>query len=728
MLKTSYKIVLIMSLLLITLPICMAEEAVSEKMADWTHAKSIDEQSITWVGYYNTTMNWGDKIDINDWALGNFTMELTDLMKDATGSKIIGALMTITGENKKSQVAIGSGESQTVNFNTPFDNEMKISATINGERTWSREIMQPNVSVQVFLRGKPDINLSSNIYTENPESGTDINTTDNVNSNTLFYIQIYINNIGNDTLRNAQLDVDLTNFTIPQEQLSVQRGGMDFKYIGHSLIYNLNDLKFDDSKNITLEIVSPMTPVNKTFNIPLILTGNDNKNVAYTFRSSEQFVVTPFIEIKKEIGPYFNYSGTDVLYVGESFFTDLNIKNHGNRDLAINLTDSIPDSFEYQTNENKSLNWSITIPAVSSRTITYYIKPVRYKETEIIPKATAVFEFDGKKYDVVSNDIEVKVIGADVLLTKHVTINQQNYGILNATITINARNLGDQRVVIKMNDTLPDNSSLINGTISEDNIFLDNGESYSYAYEISTPLRERIILPPAKGYFVDFRSYIEKDSSKKEDFWNKIESNQPVIETRQTAPVITPANVSQKPENITQPFVKKEDRRTKLEILRDFILELISPFTGKTKIEESKPVSRQAIQPTVKRIEETQSSFTWTLGWESQVNANASGGTWKASDTPGSRVSVSFIGTCVTLLYAANPGGGIANIELDGKGYPDIDMYSLIPESGIKRTIASGIENARHTLTITVSNARNPSSSNSLVVVDAVEITEPGIT
>lgn len=127
------------------------------------------------------------------------------------------------------------------------------------------------------------------------------------------------------------------------------------------------------------------------------------------------------------------------------------------------------------------------------------------------------------------------------------------------------------------------------------------------------------------------------------------------------------------------------------------------------------------VQP-IKRIEETDSSFTWTPGWESQKNANASGGTWKVSRIPGSKVTVSFAGTGVVLYYTKSPEGGIATIELDGESYTFIDMYSPIPESRIKRTIASGLKNTRHTLVVTVSRVKQLSSSNSFVVVDAVDI------
>ncbi len=718
-----YKIVCIMSILLITIPISLAVEVTSEREANWTYAKDVNEQSIAWVEYSNTTLKWGDKIKINDWALGNFTIELTDLMKDAAGSKLIGALMTVTGEDKKSNVVISSDESAIVTFDPPFNNEMKISASLGGGRILSREVFEPNATVHVFLRGKPDINISYNIYTENPESNPDLEVTDNIQSNKLFYIQVSLNNKGNVTLSNVQLDVNRTDFIFPQEQ-DVRRQGMNFKIAGNSIVYDLNDLKVNESRIFNFSVIAPVTPVNKTFFFPLMLTGNDGKNVLYTFRTKQQLIIKPFIEINKQVGPFINYSGTDVLYVGDKFSTNINIKNHGNQNATINLIDFVPDSFEYQTNDNKSLSWNITIPARSSQTITYSIKPVRYKETVIIPKATASFEFDGKKYSVESNDLEVKVKGSDVLLIKETRIDQLSNGIINLTVRIKAQNLGDQRVSLKINDSLPGNASLINGTISRDSFYLEKNELYSYNYEISLPSEERIVLPSATGYILDIRTYLEKDIRSKEDYRRKIESNQPVIDTRPPAPVTPPENISQNQDNITLPTPEKEESKTKLGIIKNFIWDFIKFIMGGEKnSQETVPQVMAEANNTIRRIEETHSSFTYSLGWESM--GNASPGTWKVSGKAGSRVAVSFTGTGVALLYAASPEGGIANIELDGKGYPDIDMYSPVPESAINRTIASGLENTIHTLTITVSSNRNPSSSNSMVIVDAVEITQP---
>ncbi len=587
-----YKIACIISILLIAVPVSLAEEE-NDREANWVHAKNINEQSITWVSHYNGTIRWGDRINIDDWTLGNFTIELTDLMKDTTGSKIIGSLMTVTIGDKKSTVMINSDESEIVTFDAPFyDDEMKIYANISGERTWSRELLEPDVSIQVFLRDKPEINMSYKVYNEDPRSNASISASDYIKSNKMFYIQISLENKGNVSLMNALLDVNLTDFTIPQKQLSEQKQGMSFKQVGNSIIYNLNELKANETRIINLSMIAPISPVNKTFPIPLRLSGRDNKDVEYIHRAEEQILVKPFIEINKQIGSYINYTSTEgdyenVLYLNEFSKVFLYIKNNGDQATVINLIDYVPDNFEYKTEDNKSLNWTITIPAESSDIITYSIRPIKYKPNLIIPVAIATFEFDGKNYSVDSDDIDVKIKGADVSLTKDVKVNQQSNGIINATITIHANNQGDQRVSINIADRLPDNAGLINGTTSRDNIFLEKDELYSYSYEISIPFEERIVLPAAKGYFIDFRGFIEKDS-RKGDYRREIESNQPVIESRPPAPESTPEDIGQETlEKITNTTlsskVEKEDIKTKLEIIKEFILKLLNLILGNQK-------------------------------------------------------------------------------------------------------------------------------------------------
>ena len=713
--------------LLSMLPPAIAGET-SAKEADWTYAKNIDDQSIKWIEIRNETLYWGGKLTVDEWALGKITFEVTDFMKDGSAGNIIGALITVKWKNMESPLVLSDGESKIINFGNPYDDEMKITVTITWQKTWSKQVVDPKVAVQVFQRARPEIKISYNMFNMTPAANSDDGALDNLKSNIKYYVKVSLENIGNSTLSDVIMDVNLTDFAIPDEQLfSAQRQGMTFKKAGNSLIFDIDDLNKNNNISVIFMVVSPLTPSVNTYSFPVKLTGTDIKNVTYAFSYRKEYSVKPFIEIDKQIRPTINASNSidrNLLYVNEPFNVYINMINRGNRDVTIRLSDSVPGSFLYNRKDNKSLDWNLTVPAESSYTVNYSIIPSKFMESVTIPKATARFEFEGREYSLASNDLVMKLTGPEIIITKDFKINGQDNRNVTATITVTAKNLGDKRVSVRINDTLPDNSSLLNGNTSIGGIFLDRNGIYSLSYEVSIP-RSMIVLPAAKGYYRDLRTYLEGNNK---EIWHKIESNQPVInENKPSSDTINQTVLNVTPENTGNDTslnqVKKDGKVTKLDLLKNFIKKFFDALMGTSKTDNEFQMNAMP-QKEPKRIEETHSSFTWSLGWESVKDANASGGTWRISKTQGSRLTVSFTGTGIALVYASNPEGGIAGIELDGKTHENIDMYSQFPES-INRTIARGLENTFHTLTLTVSGTRNPASSDSTVIVDAIEVMRP---
>jgi parallel beta-helix repeat protein len=121
-------------------------------------------------------------------------------------------------------------------------------------------------------------------------------------------------------------------------------------------------------------------------------------------------------------------------------------------------------------------------------------------------------------------------------------------------------------------------------------------------------------------------------------------------------------------------------------------------------------------------LEETEESLVWTGDWESDSGECYSGGTRMGSGQPGARVSVQFTGTGVVLIYFAHDDHGIAEVSIDGIPYSDIDMYAPEGRCRAETTIANDLLPSAHTLTISVSGRKNPSSSDVFVVVDALNI------
>ena len=107
--------------------------------------------------------------------------------------------------------------------------------------------------------------------------------------------------------------------------------------------------------------------------------------------------------------------------------------------------------------------------------------------------------------------------------------------------------------------------------------------------------------------------------------------------------------------------------------------------------------------------------------WRGVVDPNASGGSYRVSNVVGSASGIgsfSFSGTAVTWVSLKGPDQGKAQVSIDGASQGIFDMYSSTVQYNIQQTF-SGLANARHTLTVKVGGAKNTSSSDFNVVVDA---------
>lgn len=120
------------------------------------------------------------------------------------------------------------------------------------------------------------------------------------------------------------------------------------------------------------------------------------------------------------------------------------------------------------------------------------------------------------------------------------------------------------------------------------------------------------------------------------------------------------------------------------------------------------------------RFEETSSSFT--AGWTSDSSRAWSGGTAAFSATPGASATFAFSGPSVGWIGGRASGTGIARVYIDGVFVADVDTFSKTEEIRVSMFALNGLADAGHTLTIEVTGERNPSSSSSLIVIDAFDV------
>src|SRR6266540_2121534 len=120
------------------------------------------------------------------------------------------------------------------------------------------------------------------------------------------------------------------------------------------------------------------------------------------------------------------------------------------------------------------------------------------------------------------------------------------------------------------------------------------------------------------------------------------------------------------------------------------------------------------------RVEET--GLTFTAGWTTAAPRAWSGGTAQVSSTPGEQATLTFIGTEVRWMGLRGPQSGIARVYLDGAFQSTVDTYAPTDIQAVVFT-ATGLADGPHTFTVDVSGQKNAASTDSLVIVDAFDVT-----
>jgi hypothetical protein len=131
--------------------------------------------------------------------------------------------------------------------------------------------------------------------------------------------------------------------------------------------------------------------------------------------------------------------------------------------------------------------------------------------------------------------------------------------------------------------------------------------------------------------------------------------------------------------------------------------------------------------PAVSRLQETDPDITYSAGWVPDSTRAWSAGAATLTTTAGAQATLTFTGTGVTWIGAVGNQSGIARVYLDGILVATVDTYSAREQIQAANFTATGLADARHTLTITSTGTQNPASLGNLVVIDAFEVTTPGI-
>jgi hypothetical protein len=131
--------------------------------------------------------------------------------------------------------------------------------------------------------------------------------------------------------------------------------------------------------------------------------------------------------------------------------------------------------------------------------------------------------------------------------------------------------------------------------------------------------------------------------------------------------------------------------------------------------------------PAVSHLQDTDPAIAYSTGWAGGNRSKTwSGGSATVTTVPGALATLEFSGTEIGWIGYRGPDGGMARVFLDGGLLAEVDTYS--PSQRVQDTVfrATGLADASHTLTIEATGQKNAAATNTLIVVDAFDVTAPG--
>ncbi|MBI3043009.1 MAG: hypothetical protein HYY78_09315 [Betaproteobacteria bacterium] len=132
--------------------------------------------------------------------------------------------------------------------------------------------------------------------------------------------------------------------------------------------------------------------------------------------------------------------------------------------------------------------------------------------------------------------------------------------------------------------------------------------------------------------------------------------------------------------------------------------------------------------PAVSHLQETGPEAAFSGAWAAENSGIAwSAGNAKVTESAGAQATLTFRGTSAAWRGYRGPDAGMARVYLDGAFAAEIDLYSPTHQVQDAVYTASGLADGTHTLTVEATGLRHPSSSAARVIVDAFDVTAPGV-
>ncbi|CAG0974840.1 MAG: hypothetical protein OIN86_15315 [Candidatus Methanoperedens sp.] len=309
------------------------------------------------------------------------------------------------------------------------------------------------------------------------------------------------------------MEISIINYGDAETQntvLYIDTDGLDFKegtpYNQLPSLGGRKQVGFNGQTNITKKIILkfPAKPDRNNYTVHAYVKGEKNNNIYY-YDDSKVITLLPSIGLLKSVTKdsllidrkdvesiYPSIDSDEIsrwLQSGDIIVT-LGVTNYQNYEIKkVNLYDTLQKQFII---ENNSLNWTFDLKPGESKEFTYKIltnRPGKFS----LPSALLTYSEFNMTWNLLSDNPSTEVHGPCIQLFKKpdkpVIIKGNN-----TNISITIRNIGDMPSKVAVNDSLPGNSTLIEGNLHYEGRILPK-DSTIFTYMISFDQEGQTELP-----------------------------------------------------------------------------------------------------------------------------------------------------------------------------------------------------------------------------------------
>jgi len=445
----------ILLLLIITLGFCTQTLAYTSDDIEWV--SNVD----------STTLHWGDSV-----TNGDYVITAEDFNEDAY------VYITIHKDDQLLEFApLHVGNSLSA------DDEIRVNvkSVATNIDSWTGNMVDPTAAIQIYRRGLPGFKITI-------ETDEDSYDPKSYSSPPAITATITIEN-------NGDAEVENVDLTINTGDLELTSGSLTHQF--------LSILKDQSADPVTVMMKVPILWDENSYTISAEAKGYDIKGAEYSGTGSRS------VTVKQKWGMYLTKSMTEEIYMGDTAYVLINVRNSGICDLnLITVADSVIEGLELK--DSVTLEKVISLKAGEStrELFRYALKPVT-PGTYTAPAATAKFTAaNGKEYTVSSDTPQIVINGPNIVLTK--TVSSSNVVPEDeVTVTVNVQNTGNRDASVTVSDPadmLPANTTFVSGETGFKDV-LKQGSSKSFTYIIRMDAEADVKLPAASASFVDLEGY-----------------------------------------------------------------------------------------------------------------------------------------------------------------------------------------------------------------------------